>query len=116
VQIQPIVVSGATAYHVLAGHVDDGDIVLSGGTIFVDSGAVASSAVVSAGGSLVIAGGGSATSSTVRRGGTEIVASGGVVTDETVSSGGVLVVRPIRRRFSRAGPRSSKLAVPIPAP
>jgi autotransporter passenger strand-loop-strand repeat protein len=73
-------------FNVSAGHSDAGDVVLSGGSMFVLSGGVANTTTVSSGGTLTIDRGGTEITPTVAGGGTLTVLSGGALE----VSGGVI--------------------------
>ena len=104
----PFIVSkGNSPYKVSSGHTDTGDIVISGGSMFVLSGGVADSTTVSSGGFLTISHGGTDSGTDARRqaklfavsisaavqsGGTLAILSGGTADPATISSGGVEVV------------------------
>jgi autotransporter passenger strand-loop-strand repeat protein len=84
-----IVGPGNSPYHVSAGQTDTSDVVVSGGTMDVDSGGTARQTTVSAGGEEFIASGGVASGTVVSSGGTEIVDPGGVATHTVISGGGI---------------------------
>src|SRR5579863_581700 len=91
-----LVISHGSSRNVSSGGSDNGDIVLSGGKLFVLSGGQAVATTVSSGGSLGIAVGGTASQTTLV-GGTssvgklavEIVSAGGTDLAAVISSGGL---------------------------
>jgi fibronectin-binding autotransporter adhesin len=82
-------VPGGQTLEVFSGQTSNGIIVLSGGTLKVDSGGTAINTVDSGGTDLVY---GIASGTIVNSGGTETVESGGTASNTVVSSGGSLVV------------------------
>jgi autotransporter passenger strand-loop-strand repeat protein len=91
-----VIVSHGSSHSVSSGVTDNGDIVLSGGKLFVLSGGVADATTVSSGGSMSVSGGGTASGTTLV-GGTastaklavEIVGAGGTDLGAVISSGGL---------------------------
>src|SRR5690242_9093064 len=79
-------VNSGQLYNVTATQHDTNDIVLSGGTMVVDSGGVALATTVSSGGSMAVASGGTA-SGTIDDG-TLFISAGGLDSGSTVNSGG----------------------------
>ena len=104
----PVIVSKVNSpYKVSSGHTDTGDIVVSGGSMFVLSGGTADSTTVSSGGFLTISHGGTDSGTTlagketvlgldigaaVQSGGTLAIHSGGTADPATISSGGIEIV------------------------
>ncbi len=83
-----IVSSGNSPYDVPFGQTDTGDVVISGGSMFVLSGGVADTTTVDANGKLTVDSSGTANGTTVSSGGVETVNSGGYASGTTISSGG----------------------------
>ncbi len=71
-----VVGKGNSPYRVSSGQADSGDVVVSGGSMYVLLGGTALTTTVSSGGLLTIRGGGSASATTVSSGGFEIVSRG----------------------------------------
>ena len=80
-----IVSKGNSPYKVSSGHTDSGDVVVSGGSMFVLSAGVANATTVSSGGFLTINKGGSGSGSFLL-GGTETIS--GTETGDFIESGG----------------------------
>jgi len=78
----------ASVEYVFSGGVTSGDVVESGGKLFVSSGGVAGGATVSSAGAEYVDAGGVASGTTVSSGGGAAVLGGGGSVDATVSSGG----------------------------
>ena len=103
-----IVSQGNSPYKVSSGLTDSGDVVISGGSMFVLSGGVASATIVSFGGVLTINKGGSGSGSFlsggtetvsgteagdfIESGGSQRVLAGGKAISTTIDSGGLLTV------------------------
>ena len=109
-----LIISHGSSHNVSSGGTDNGDIVLSGGKLFVLSAGVADATTVSSGGSLSVSGGGTASGTTLV-GGTasvaklavEIVSAGGTDLAAVISAGGLQQVFGYR-------PRSSSCRPPFP--
>ena len=114
--------SGNSPYHVTAGQIDTNDVVISGGSMFVDSGGTAFGTSVSSGGFLTVSAGGTESGSQILFGGSDTVFGtdlGATVTGNSMGVVGVINISSGARRTTRmssTAARSSSSPAGRPSP